>query len=75
MAALKQSVSAMVIVLLVMGLLVVTMLPKIPSLQQYFNPYATPIMDGKSDRDSDIWSVRHIVDWKPCEWWKSKPLI
>ncbi|XP_042459677.1 O-fucosyltransferase 13-like isoform X2 [Zingiber officinale] len=39
-----------------------------------FSPTASNPFESFSPEESDIWSARRVVDWKPCNWWKSAPL-
>lgn len=74
MAASKQAVSGVFLAAIVISILVVNLLSTMPYSGQHFIPFAPMLMINRR-KYVDIWNVeQRIVDWKPCQWWKAKPL-
>ena len=74
MVALKQAVSGVFLAALIISILVVNLLSTMLSPGQHFIPFAPMLMINRR-KYVDIWNVeQRTMDWKPCKWWKSKPL-
>ncbi|WOL17973.1 hypothetical protein Cni_G26766 [Canna indica] len=58
---------ALLLLLLILFLAVVPFSPSVP------NPFSSAF-ESFSPMEPNIWSVSRVVDWKPCNWWKSTPL-
>lgn len=70
MTALKQAAAGVFLAALVISILAVNLLSTMLSSGRHVSPFK-PIRS----KDVDIWNVQQrVVDWKPCEWWKAKPL-
>eukprot|EP01018_Ginkgo_biloba_P029945 Gb_39567 [translate_table: standard] len=75
MAVFNQPTAVALLVALLLGLLLMYLLPTRPSPQQYLSSFAPiSLMAREQRRISNIWSVQRLIEWKPCEWWKAKPL-
>ncbi|KAF6138166.1 hypothetical protein GIB67_011006, partial [Kingdonia uniflora] len=52
---------SILIIFLSLILLTILFSPSTPFSQNFISPF--------SPRKSEIWSVRRIVEWRPCKWW------